>query len=208
IGRSSRMQVLIVSSLLALCAYKTQAGDVTVTNKVFFDVKQGDEDLGRIVIGLFGETAPLTVKNFIALATKSEGYGYETSTFHRVIDGFMIQGGDFSARDGSGSKSIYGEYFDDENFKLDHYGAGWVSMANAGKDTNGSQFFITTVETKWLNGKHTVFGKVLEGMEIVRKIEKTKVGEKDDPVVDIVIAKSGSLEVTTPFDVERADSVV
>lgn len=115
----------------------------------------------------------------------------------------MIQGGDFSARDGSGSKSIYGQYFDDEAFVLNHYGAGWLSMANAGKDTNGSQFFVTTIETEWLNGKHVVFGKVLSGMEVVRKIESVSTNDKDQPTREIVIADSGVIAVEKPFDVAR-----
>jgi len=179
--------------------------ETLVTKQVFLDIEIAGKSIGRIVIGLFGDDTPVTSQNFYELCTHSKGFGYKGSKFHRVITDFMCQGGDMTNGDGTGGKSIYGENFPDENFKLGHYGPGWVSMANAGPDTNSSQFFITFVETPFLDGRHTVFGKVIEGHEFLNKIEDVETNNRDCPKMDVVIRDCGSLETAEPFLVSKED---
>ena len=171
----------------------------SVTDHVYFDVQIDDKDAGRIVFGLFGDVVPWTVENFVSLAECNLGVGkmgeelcYKNSSFHRIIPGFMAQGGDFTAGDGTGGESIYGLQFDDENFSLHHTRPYLLSMANAGPNTNGSQFFITFEPTPWLDGHHVVFGEVVEGYEVVDKLEELG-SAKGKPSKTARITACGSL---------------
>lgn len=178
--------LLLVLSAVSLVACMSHE-DAKVTKRVFFDIEHEGKSIGRIVIGLYGDVAPKTVANFAGLAERPEGKGYPGSIFHRVIPQFMIQGGDYTRGDGRGGASVWGGQFDDESFDLRHDREGVLSMANAGPDTNGSQFFITTVPTPWLDDKHTVFGQATGGLEVIHKIEHTPVRRGDRPIDPIEI---------------------
>ncbi|XP_068130878.1 peptidyl-prolyl cis-trans isomerase-like isoform X1 [Hyperolius riggenbachi] len=163
--------------------------------RVFFALSADGIPLGRIVMELRFDVVPKTAENFLKLCTGEVGYGYKGCTFHRIIPSFMCQGGDFTNHNGTGGKSIYGGKFEDENFILKHSTPGVLSMANAGPNSNGSQFFISTIKADWLNGKHVVFGSVVEGMEVVKKMESYG-SNSGKTSKKIVIADCGVLEDT------------
>lgn len=193
IGKLSLYSLIICS---IPWAGKVDCLAVKVTHRVYFDVSIGGQPVGTITLGLFGDVAPKTVKNFVTFASRGHnGHGYRGSRFHRVIANFMIQGGDVTNNDGTGGFSIYGDTFPDESFHIHHTEPGILSMANAGKDTNGSQFFITTIPTPWLNNKHTAFGKVVAGMDVVRAIERVTTNKANWPLQDVIIENSRVEEV-------------
>ncbi|XP_017132683.1 peptidyl-prolyl cis-trans isomerase, rhodopsin-specific isozyme [Drosophila elegans] len=167
-----------------------------VTSRIYMDVKHNKKPVGRITFGLFGKLAPKTVANFRHICLRGiNGTSYVGSRFHRVVERFLVQGGDILNGDGTGSTSIYGEYFPDEDkaLEVEHNRPGYLGMANRGPDSNGCQFYVTTVAAKWLDGKHTVFGKVLEGMETIYAIEDVKTDTDDFPVEPVVISNCGEI---------------
>mmetsp|Transcript_16850 Transcript_16850/g.48813 ORF Transcript_16850/g.48813 Transcript_16850/m.48813 type:complete len:183 (+) Transcript_16850:96-644(+) len=166
---------------------------------VFFDISIGGHPAGRVKMELFADSVPKTAENFRQLCTgefkdkNGKPLGFKGCPFHRIIKGFMIQGGDFLRGDGTGCTSIYGDTFPDESFALKHIGPGLLSMANSGPNTNGCQFFVTCDSCDWLDGKHVVFGKVVEGMLCVRKVENVSVGANSKPKLPVVITECGEM---------------
>uniref|UniRef100_A0A7G3AT00 Peptidyl-prolyl cis-trans isomerase n=1 Tax=Lutzomyia longipalpis TaxID=7200 RepID=A0A7G3AT00_LUTLO len=200
-------ELLWILQILFLLIDSASAATYKVTSQVFLDVVYDGKDLGRIVIGLFGEEAPKTVRNFRKICLKGiNGKSYNGTRFHRVIKRFMVQGGDIVSGDGRGSLSIYGDTFDDENLNLLHTGPGFVGMANRGPDTNGCQFYLTTMATPWLNGKHTIFGKVVEGQGIVHQIEQVKTNSEDVPVKPVRIKKCGNVPTKGTYTISDDSS--
>lgn len=160
--------------------------------KIFFEIATSKKLLGKIIFEIFIDKVPRTGKNFIDLSTNKNGFGYKGCNFHRIIPGFVIQGGDFEKGNGTGGKSIYGKYFEDESFRMCHTKPGLLSMANSGPNTNGSQFFITLNDLPHLDGKHVVFGQVIQGMDVVKRIEKYGT-ENGKPIETIKIKNCGLL---------------
>merc|ERR1712051_1068177 len=179
-----------------LISMRSLSAETAPLPKVYFEMSANGEKLGRIVMELRSDVVPKTAENFRALCTGEKGFGFKQSGFHRVIPQFMCQGGDFTNHNGTGGKSIYGRKFRDENFQLQHTGAGTLSMANSGPNPNGSQFFLTVEKTDWLDGKHVVFGNVVSGLNVVKKIEKfgSKSGK---PSEKITITGCGELVVAS-----------
>ncbi|PFH48454.1 hypothetical protein AMATHDRAFT_65468 [Amanita thiersii Skay4041] len=173
--------------------FATSASTGAKKANVFFDVAINAKPSGRIIFKLYDDIVPQTARNFRELATGQHGFGYAGSPFHRIIPNFMVQGGDFTRQNGTGGKSIYGEKFKDENFTKKHDKPGLLSMANAGPNTNGSQFFITTVVTSWLDNRHVVFGEVVEGMDVVKAIEANG-SDSGSPKATVVITSSGTVD--------------
>ena len=198
---ASALRVAGTSALYVRRATPPTMKAPTATARTFLDLTIGDKPVGRMTFALFGEVAPRTVENFRALCTGERGVGVsgqplhlKGSTFHRIIPQFMCQGGDFTNSDGTGGESIYGRTFDDESFELKHSSIGLLSMANSGPNTNGSQFFVTIAPCPWLDGKHVVFGELVDGYDVLGKLEM--VGSRSGTTkFPVVVSDCGELEL-------------
>merc|ERR1711972_1261684 len=184
----SKLKMLRIANITRM-AMSSKANPI-----VFFDTQIGNKEAGRIIFELNADVVPKTAENFRQLCLGHDVGSFKGSIFHRVIPNFMLQGGDFTNFNGTGGVSIYGQKFRDENFKIKHDRPGLLSMANAGPNTNGSQFFITTVDTPWLDNKHVVFGEVVDGMNIVKEIERMG-SNSGRPRADVVVEDCGALEL-------------
>lgn len=199
----SGLAIAIIAVALVASSSPVRATHFTVTSQIYLDFEHDGQPIGRTTIGLFGELAPRTVANFRQLCVHGiDGYGsYAGTRMHRIIDKFMVQGGDVVAGNGSGSISIYGRYFDDELLTINHTGPGFLAMANKGPNTNGCQFYITTMAAPWLDGKHTIFGKVVNGQGYVHMVERVRTQTDDTPERPVIVSACGEMPMGDPYTV-------
>ena len=207
------MAALFVAALLSVLA-TAYCGNHTVTDEVWFNVEikdldgPGEDYTGRFVIAVFGEAAPMTSLNFVSIARGykrgNEKLSYKNTKIHRIVPDFVIQMGDITVGDGTGGKSIFGDRFNDEDFILSHRSAGWVAMANHGPDTNGSQFYIMLTKARWLDGKHVVFGKVIQGMDVIETIGNVESDPNNAvPKKTVTITASGVNAIEGKYDLKE-----
>jgi len=203
---------LLLLASLCIGFQLIEAGNHTVTHEAWFEIEirdmdgPGEDFRGKFTVALFGETAPMTVLNFATLVSghkaKGQKLSYKGSHIHRVVKDFVVQMGDVLNGDGSGSISVYGKSFNDENFILSHRSAGWVAMANSGPDTNGCQFYILLTKARWMDGKHVVFGKVIRGFDVVQAMGEVETDDRSHPKKGIKIVDCGVKQLKTSWDLK------